>query len=75
MKVQEIKDFLVLLLNKELEEEERTTNNKEWIVSCIYAKRWLMDKKGIMGIVTNEIIKEDIERYITNNDMLVEGDE
>lgn len=64
MTVKEIKEFLILILNKELEEEYRTTDNKDWIASCIQAKRWLMDKKGIMGIITSELIKEDIEKYL-----------
>lgn len=64
MSVKEIKEFLIMIMDKEMEEELDTTNDKEWIRSCIYAKRWLMDKKGIMGIITNEIIKEDIETYL-----------
>lgn len=64
MTIKEIKEFLILLLNKELDEEKRTTNDKDWIASCIQAKRYLLDKKGIMAIVTNEIIKDDIEKYL-----------
>lgn len=64
MTIKEIKDFLILILNKELEEELRTTNDKEWIASCIQAKRYLMDKKGIMALVTHEIISEDIDEYL-----------
>ena len=67
MKVQEIKDFLIMIMNKEMEEEYNTCDNKEWIVSCINAKKWLMDKKGIMALITNEIIKEDIEKYLRND--------
>ena len=68
MTIKEIKDFLILILNKEMEEEARTTNDKEWILSCIQAKKWLLDKKGIMAIVSHEIIKEDIERYLNKED-------
>lgn len=64
MTIKEIKDFLIMILNKELEEELDTTNDKEWIASCIQAKRYLMDKQGIMAIITNEIIKEDIDKYL-----------
>ena len=64
MKVKEIKDFLIMLLNKEMEEEYYTCDDKQWIKDCIQAKRWLMDKKGIMALITNEIIKEDIEKYL-----------
>ena len=67
MKVQEIKDFLIMIMNKEMEEEYNTCDNKEWIASCINAKKWLMDKKGIMALITNEIIKEDIEKYLKND--------
>ena len=68
MTIKEIKDFLIMLLNKELEEELVTCNDKEWIMSCIEAKRWLLDKKGIMAIVRNEIIKEDMEKFIYERD-------
>ena len=64
MSIKEIKDFLIMILNKEMEEELNTTNDKDWIVSCIQAKYYLMDKKGIMKIITNEIINEDIEKYL-----------
>ena len=64
MKVKEIKDFLIMLLDKEIEEEYYTCDDKEWIKDCIEAKRWLMDKKGIMALITSEIIKEDIEKYL-----------
>lgn len=64
MTIKEIKDFLIMILNKEMEEELYTTNDKEWIASCIQAKRYLMDKKGIMAIITSEIIKEDIDKYL-----------
>jgi len=64
MSIKEIKDFLIMILNKEMEEELDTTDDKEWIASCIQAKRYLMDKKGIMALVTNEIINEDIRKYL-----------
>lgn len=64
MKVKEIKEFLIMIMNKELEEEYYTTDNKEWIASCIEAKKWLLDGKGVMAIVRNAIISEDIEKYL-----------
>lgn len=64
MTIKEIKDFLILILDKEMEEEYCTCDDKEWIWSCIQAKKWLLDKKGIMAIVTSELIKEDIEKYL-----------
>lgn len=64
MSIKEIKDFLIMILNKELEEEQVTTNNKDYIASCIQAKRYLLDKKGIMSLVSNEIIRCDVEQYL-----------
>lgn len=64
MTIKEIKDFLIMILNKEMEEEINTTNDKEWIASCIQAKKYLMDKKGIIGYVNSIIIQEDIEKYL-----------
>lgn len=64
MKVKDIKEFLIMLLDKEMEEEYSTTDDKEWIASCIQAKNWLMDKKGIMAITTHAIIQSDIEKYL-----------
>lgn len=64
MTIKEIKEFLIMILNKEMEEELDTTNDKEWIASCIQAKKYLMDKKGIIGYVNSIIIQEDIEKYL-----------
>lgn len=64
MSVKEIKEFLIMLLDKELEEEKGTTDDKEWIASCIEAKKWLLDKKGIMALVSSEIIRNDIDEYL-----------
>lgn len=64
MSVKEIKEFLIMVMNKEMEEEYYTCDDKEWIKSCIEAKEWLMDKKGIMALVTSEIIKENIEKWL-----------
>lgn len=68
MTIKEIKDFLIMILDKEMEEELDTTNDKEWIASCIEAKKWLLDKKGIMALVSSQIIKEDVERYLKESD-------
>jgi hypothetical protein len=68
MTIKEIKDFLIMILDKEMEEELDTTNDKEWIKSCIEAKKWLLDKKGIMALVSSEIIKEDIEKYLKESE-------
>lgn len=65
----ETRDFLIMLLNKELEEEYRTCDNKEWIRDCIKAKKELLLGKGrkvgfIDRLVYSELLKEDIEYYL-----------
>lgn len=60
----EIKEFLIAVLDRELEEEERTTNNIDYIKDCIEAKNYLLDKKGLMGIVSSANIEDDIKRYL-----------
>lgn len=64
MTVQEIKNFLIMVLNKEMEEEYRTTDNKDYIKDCIEAKKWLLDKKNIMKIVALATIQDDIDKYL-----------
>ena len=69
MDIKEIKDFLITVLNKELEEElvyqENGERDTSYIKKCITAKRWLLkNSKGIEQLVNNMIIKEDIETYI-----------
>lgn len=68
MTIKEIKEFLIMVMNKEMEEEYRTCDDKDYIASCIQAKKWLLDSKGIMAIVRNEIIREDIETYLKEGD-------
>lgn len=66
MKMSE-RDFLIMLVNKELEEEARTTNNREWLVMLIKAKDWLLKRKrlnGIEAIIASEDIASDIEKYL-----------
>ena len=70
MSVQEIKDFLIQLLNRELKEEYdyRITSDKDttYIKQCIKAKQWLLGKgkTGIDSLINNMIIEDDIEKYI-----------
>ena len=66
---EETRDFLILILNKEIEEEFRTCDNKEWIRDCIKAKKELLMGKGrkvsfIDRLVYSEMLKEDIEKYL-----------
>jgi len=65
----ETRDFLILILNKEIEEEFRTCDNKEWIKNCIKAKKELLMGKGrkvsfIDRLVYSEMLKEDVEKYL-----------
>lgn len=39
MTVKEIKEFLIMIMDKEMEEEYVTTDNKDFIASCIEAKK------------------------------------
>lgn len=70
MRVQEIKDFIVNLLNREIEEEynyqKDGEKDVEYIKQCIIAKQWILKKgsKGIMELVNNIIIADDIKDYI-----------
>lgn len=64
----ETRDFLIMLLDKELEEEYRTCDDKEWIRDCIKAKKELLLGKGrkvtfIDKLVYSELLNEDIEKY------------
>jgi len=60
MRVKDIKEFLVMVLDKEMEEEWRTTDEKEYIANCIEAKRWLL--KG--GMIEELMVQADIEKYM-----------
>ncbi len=65
MKVKDIKAFLITIMEKEMEEEWRTTNHKEFITMCIKAKQWLLGKGQGMEQLTNYAnIQYDIERYL-----------
>lgn len=65
MTTHEIKEFLIMVMNKELEEEYCTTDHKDYISMCIEAKKWLLGKgKGIESLTNALIIQDDIDKYI-----------
>ena len=70
MKEQEIKHFLIQLLDREMKEEfdYRATSDKDtsYITDCVIAKRWLLGKgnTGMDKLINHMIIEEDIKKYI-----------
>lgn len=63
----EEKEFLLMLIDKELEEEYRTTDDKEWLTNLINAKKWLLNlnrPKGITKLVNEANIQDDIAKYL-----------
>lgn len=63
----EEKEFLLMLIDKELEEEYRTTDDKEWLTNLINAKKWLLNlnrPKGIDKLVNEANIQDDIAKYL-----------
>ena len=62
----EIKEFLILLLNKEMEEEWRTTDHKDFIRECIEAKRFLLDGDGSLMAAID--LQDDIDKYIKEDE-------
>ena len=67
---QEIKDLLVQLVDKELEEEysyqiDSGVEDKEYLAKLLTAKRYLYSRtNGIDRVVKNLILQEDIEKYL-----------
>lgn len=62
-------ETIILLLNKELEEEHSTLDNKEFIKSYIDAKKWVyrkIAKNYLDATIYSEIIGEDIKKYLLN---------
>ena len=57
-------DFLIMLVNKELEEEYATNDDKEWLSNLIQAKAWLYKKQRTDKMVGFLDINNDIEKYL-----------
>lgn len=61
------REFLLMLVDKELEEEYYSCDDKEWIRNLIRAKKWLLDRKratGIEKLMRSLEISDDIKRYL-----------
>lgn len=61
------RDFLLMLVDKELEEEHATCDDKDWIKNLIKAKKWLLERKrakGIEQLMRSMSIEEDIKKYL-----------
>ena len=63
--IDENKQFLKELLNKELEKEFKTTKNKERIRKLIQAKYYVIAEGGdIHSLFASMEINKDIEKYL-----------
>lgn len=63
------RDFLLMLVDKELEEEWGTCDDKNWIKALIRAKKWLLERKKAIGIdkwLRAMEISSDIDTYLHN---------
>lgn len=61
------REFLLMLVQKELEEERHSCDDKEWLRSLIQAKRWLLYRKrpnAFDKIIYDTTIADDIEKYL-----------
>lgn len=64
MTVKETKEWLIDLLNREMEEEWKTTDHKDYIKDCIEAKQWLMKSLGYGSLIANASMEQDIDKYL-----------
>lgn len=61
------REFLLMLIDKELEEERGTCDDKNWIKALIRAKKWLLDRKRAQGMdkwLRAMEISYDIDNYL-----------
>lgn len=68
MTPKEAKEWLISLVNREMEEEWKTTDHKEYIADCINAKQWLLKSLGYDTLMTIATIESDIKKYIYDKD-------
>lgn len=66
MTPKEAKEWLINLVNREMEEEWKTTDHKEYIAECIKAKQWLMKSLGDDSLMISAVMESDIEQYINS---------
>lgn len=64
MTVKETKEWLIDLLNREMEEEWKTTDHKDYIADCIEAKAWLMKSLDYGSLITVATMEADTNKYI-----------
>lgn len=64
MTVKETKEWLINLLNREMEEEWKTTDHKDYIADCIEAKALLMKSLGYGSLIAVATMEADINKYI-----------
>ena len=63
------REFLLMIVRKELEEEYYTCDDKDWICNLIKAKKWLLNRKRAVGIdswLRAMEIEYDIDKYLHN---------
>ena len=62
----EEREFLLMLIRKELEEEWRTCDDKDWIRNLIKAEKWLMKNanRGRLDFVSAMEIQDDTDKYL-----------
>ena len=62
----EEREFLLMLIRKELEEEWRTCDDKDWIRNLIKAEKWLMKNanRSRLDFVSAMEIQDDIDKYL-----------
>lgn len=61
------REFLLMIVRKELEEEYYTCDDKDWIRNLIKAKKWLLERKrakGIDGLLRAMEIQNDVDAYL-----------
>ena len=63
----EEREFLLMLVNKELEEEHYSCDDKDWIRNLIKAKKWLLNRKKAIGfdkLMRAMEIEDDVNKYL-----------
>lgn len=68
MTVKETKEWLIDLLDREIEEEWKTTDHKDYIADCIQAKQWLMKSLGYGSLVAVASMQADIDKYMKEDE-------
>ena len=70
MSKQEILEFLIDVMNYEIQEEFKTTDHKDYIEQCIASKRWLkyqQSKDGMMRFLADAECFDDYQKYVNGD--------